>query len=75
MLKLGQSRIGNEDDARRFAEEALAGFEGGRALVSGDGGAALVAGAARSRCSSVTARKSRCGGWSCRFACAKRSRA
>ncbi|THD36136.1 MAG: hypothetical protein E7773_09410 [Sphingomonas sp.] len=44
MLKLGQSRIANEDDARRFAEEALAGFEGGRALVSGDGGAALVAG-------------------------------
>lgn len=44
MLKLGQSRIGSEDDARRFAEEALAGFEGGRALVSGDGGAALVAG-------------------------------
>lgn len=44
MLKLGQSRIANEDDARRFAEEALVGFEGGRALVSGDGGAALVAG-------------------------------
>lgn len=44
MLKLGQSKIANEDDARRFAEEALVGFEGGRALVSGDGGAALVAG-------------------------------
>ncbi len=44
MHKLGQSRIANEDDARRFAEEALVGFEGGRALVSGDGGAALVAG-------------------------------
>ena len=44
LLKLGQSRIASEDDARRFAEEALAGFEGGRALVSGDGGAALVAG-------------------------------
>ena len=44
MLKLGQSRIANEDDARRFAEEALVGFEAGRALVSGDGGAALVAG-------------------------------
>ncbi|MGN6819213.1 MAG: hypothetical protein ACTHJR_11155 [Sphingomonas sp.] len=43
-LKLGESRIANEDDARRFAEEALAGFEGGRALVSGDGCAALVAG-------------------------------
>jgi hypothetical protein len=44
MLKLGESKIKNEDDARRFAEEALAGFEGGHALVSGDGGAALVAG-------------------------------
>lgn len=44
MLKLGQSKIASEDDARRFAEEALAGFEGGRALVSGDGSAALVAG-------------------------------
>jgi hypothetical protein len=44
LLKLGQSRIANEDDARRFAEEALAGFEGKMALVSGDGSAALVAG-------------------------------
>jgi hypothetical protein len=44
MLRLGDSRIGSEDDARRFAEEALAGFEAGRALVSGDGGAALVEG-------------------------------
>ena len=44
LLKLGESRIGNEDDARRFAEEALAGFVGRRALVSGDGGAALVEG-------------------------------
>ena len=44
MLKLGESKINNEDDARRFAEEALAGFEAGRALVSGDGCAALVAG-------------------------------
>jgi hypothetical protein len=43
-LKLGESRIATEDDARRFAEEALAGFEGGRALVSGDGSAALVQG-------------------------------
>lgn len=43
-LKLGESRIGNEDDARRFAEEALAGFVAGRALVSGDGNAALVEG-------------------------------
>lgn len=44
MLKLGESKIASEDDARRFAEEALAGFEAGRALVSGDGCAALVAG-------------------------------
>lgn len=44
LLKLGESKISTEDDARRFAEEALAGFEGGRALVSGDGSAALVAG-------------------------------
>lgn len=43
-LKLGEGRIGGEDDARRFAEEALAGFVAGRALVSGDGAAALVAG-------------------------------
>ncbi len=43
-LKLGESRINNADDARRFAEEALAGFVGGRALVSGDGCAALVEG-------------------------------
>ena len=43
-LKLGESRIATEDDARRFAEEALAGFEGGRALISGDVSAALVQG-------------------------------
>lgn len=44
LLRLGDSRIGSEDAARRFAEEALAGFVAGRALVSGDGNAALVAG-------------------------------
>jgi hypothetical protein len=44
MLRLGQSRIASEADARRFAEEALVGFTAGRALVSGDGSAALVAG-------------------------------
>lgn len=44
MLRLGESRIGSEDDARRFAEQALAGFVAGRALVSGDGNAALVVG-------------------------------
>ena len=44
MLRLGESRIGDADTARRMAEEALAGFVAGRALVSGDGGAALVEG-------------------------------
>ena len=44
MLKLGESRIGDADTARRMAEEALAGFVAGRALVSGDGAAALVEG-------------------------------
>ncbi|MBN8808779.1 MAG: hypothetical protein J0I47_11200 [Sphingomonas sp.] len=44
LLKLGQSRIANEEDARRFAEEALVGFTAGRVLVSGDGSAAVVAG-------------------------------
>ena len=44
VLKLGESRIADADTARRMAEEALAGFVGGRALVSGDGGAALVEG-------------------------------
>ncbi len=44
LLKLGDSRIGDADTARRMAEEALAGFVAGRTLVSGDGGAALVEG-------------------------------
>ena len=44
LLRLGESKINNADDARRFAEEALAGFVAGRALVSGDGSAALVEG-------------------------------
>jgi len=44
LLKLGDSKIVDEDTARRFAEEALAGFVGGRALVSGDHSAALVEG-------------------------------
>jgi len=43
-LKLGESRIATAEDARRFAEEALAGFDGGRVLLSGDGCAALVEG-------------------------------
>ena len=33
-LKLGESRITTAEDARRFAEEALAGFEGGRVVIS-----------------------------------------
>lgn len=44
LLRLGESRIATADDARRFAEEALAGFEARRALVGEDGNAALVAG-------------------------------
>lgn len=44
LLKLGESRIGDEATARRFAEEALVGFQAGPALVSPNGNAALVAG-------------------------------
>ncbi|CAN5387468.1 hypothetical protein BH10PSE14_BH10PSE14_36070 [soil metagenome] len=44
MLRLGESRISSAADARRFAEEALAGFEARHALVGQDGNAALVAG-------------------------------
>ncbi|MEI9927687.1 MAG: hypothetical protein WDN44_08205 [Sphingomonas sp.] len=43
-LRLGESRIGGPADAQRFAEEILAGFDAGPALVSEDGGAAIVAG-------------------------------
>ncbi len=43
-LRLGESRIGDDAAARRFAEEILAGFDAGSALVSTDGGAAIVAG-------------------------------
>lgn len=43
-LKLGESRIADEPTARRFAEEALAGFVAGPALVAPNGEAALVAG-------------------------------
>ena len=43
-LRLGQSRIGDADEARRHAEQILSGFEAGPALVSEDGGAAIVAG-------------------------------
>jgi hypothetical protein len=44
LLRLGESRISTEADARRIAEEMLAGFDARAALVSEDGGAALVAG-------------------------------
>lgn len=44
MLRLGESRIATAADARRFAEEALVGFEARHALVGQDGNAALVAG-------------------------------
>lgn len=44
MLRLGESKIATAADARRFAEEALVGFEARHALVGQDGNAALVAG-------------------------------
>jgi hypothetical protein len=43
-LKLGESRISDAETAAAFAEEALAGFRAGRAIVGTDGAAALVAG-------------------------------
>ncbi len=43
-LKLGESRISDATTAAEFAEEALAGFRAGRAVVGTDGAAALVAG-------------------------------
>lgn len=43
-LKLGESRISDAETAAGFAEEALAGFRAGRAIVGTDGAAALVAG-------------------------------
>lgn len=44
LLRLGESRIADADDAARRAEQLLAGFEARRAVVSRDGNAALVAG-------------------------------
>ena len=44
MLKLGESRITDASRAAEFAEESLAGFRAGRAIVGTDGAAALVAG-------------------------------
>lgn len=43
-LRLGESRIASAADARRFAEDALAGFTAEAAIVGSDGAAALVAG-------------------------------
>ena len=43
-LKLGESRIADAATARRFAEESLAGFVAGPALVAPNGDAALVVG-------------------------------
>ena len=44
LLKLGESRISDATTAAGFAEDALAGFRAGRAVVGTDGAAALVAG-------------------------------
>ncbi|MDM7955904.1 hypothetical protein [Blastomonas sp.] len=44
LLQMGDSRIGDADDAARIAEEQIAGFESGPVLMSSDGEAALVEG-------------------------------
>lgn len=44
LLRLGDNRIGDAEDAARIAEEQIAGFEAGPALMSGDGEAAMVEG-------------------------------
>jgi hypothetical protein len=43
-LGLGGGALGDQAEARRLAEEALPGFEGGEAFVSTDGRSALVLG-------------------------------
>ena len=43
-LKRRESRIGDATTAATFAQDALAGFRAGRAIVGTDGAAALVAG-------------------------------
>jgi len=60
MLRLGESKIASAADARRFAEEALAGFEARDAIVGTDGMPRWSRATAPSRCSSATARRSRC---------------
>ncbi|WP_114952078.1 hypothetical protein [Sphingosinicella terrae] len=45
LLGLGGAEIGDADEARRHAEEALAGFTAAEAFVSADRRAALVLGA------------------------------
>jgi hypothetical protein len=57
LLRLGESRIASAADARRFAEEALAGFEARHAAMPRWSPAT-----ARSPCSNATARRSRCAG-------------
>ncbi|MFA5970417.1 MAG: hypothetical protein WC816_14380 [Sphingomonas sp.] len=44
LMRLGESRIANADNAAERAEALLAGFVARRAIVSHDGNAALVAG-------------------------------
>jgi hypothetical protein len=44
LLKLGESRIGDDATAKRMAEEALSGFVARAALVGTNGAAALVLG-------------------------------
>lgn len=44
LLQLGESRIGDADEAARIAEEQIAGFKSGPVLMSGDGEAALIEG-------------------------------
>ncbi|HET9509806.1 MAG TPA: hypothetical protein VFO80_01535 [Sphingomonas sp.] len=43
-LRLGESKIADATTAAMFAQDALAGFHAGRAVVGTDGAAALVAG-------------------------------
>ncbi|MBN2970504.1 hypothetical protein JW805_00550 [Roseomonas aeriglobus] len=43
-LRLGESKITDATTAAKFAQNALAGFHAGRAVVGTDGAAALVAG-------------------------------
>lgn len=44
LLQLGESKIGDAQDAARIAEEQIAGFQSGPVLMSDDGEAALIEG-------------------------------